>query len=222
MKKKTLLGWSSGKDSAWALHVLRKDPKIHILGLFSVTNETYRRVSMHATRLEILKRQADAVELPFHTINIPNPCSDEQCDAIMKTFIEESRSKGIECMAFGDLFLQDVRNYREKQLHGSGIDPIFPLWEIPTKTLAEQMLASGVEAYISCVDPKKLPAAFAGQLWSKTLLTELPAKVDPCGENGEFHTIAVDGPFFRSPIRVQIGETVEREGFIFTDIIPEN
>jgi len=220
MKKKTLLSWSSGKDSAWALHVLRKDPEINILGIFSVTNETYERVSMHATRLEILKRQADAAEVPFHTINIPDPCSDEQCDAIMKTFIEESRSKGIECMAFGDLYLQDVRNYREKQLHRSGIDPIFPLWEIPTKTLAEQMLASGVEAYISCVDPKKVPAALAGQRWSKPLLNDLPANVDPCGENGEFHTIVVDGPFFRSPIHVQIGETVEREGFIFADIIP--
>ncbi len=222
MKKRTLLSWSSGKDSAWALHTLRKDPEIDILGLFTVANETYGRVSMHATRLELLQRQADAVGLPLHVINIPHPCSNEQCDAIMRSFIHKSLANGIECMAFGDLFLQDVRKYREDQLHGTGITPIFPLWDIPTGTLAEQMLSSGVEAYISCVDPKKVPATVAGRLWSNTLLNELPANVDPCGENGEFHTVVIGGPFFRSPIRVYVGETVEREGFIFADIIPVN
>lgn len=222
MKKRTLLSWSSGKDSAWALHSLRDNPEIDILGLFTTVNETFGRVCMHATRLELLQRQADALGFPLHVINIPYPCSNEQYEAIMRSFIDQSLANSIECMAFGDLFLQDVRNYREDQLLGTGITPMFPLWDIPTGTLAEQMLLSGVEAYISCVDPKKLPAAFAGRLWSNTLLNELPANVDPCGENGEFHTVVIGGPFFSSPIRVHIGDTVEREGFIFADIIPVN
>jgi uncharacterized protein (TIGR00290 family) len=222
MKKRTLLSWSSGKDSAWALHVLRKDPEIDILGLFSVTNQTYGRVSMHAARLELVQHQAEAVGLPLQIISIPHPCSNDQCDAIMQTFIEESLAREIECMAFGDLFLEDVRKYRKNQLHGTGIVPIFPLWDIPTRALAEHMLSSGVEAYISSVDLKKAPADLAGRLWCKQLLTELPASIDPCGEHGEFHTIVVGGPFFRSPIGVHIGETVEREGFIFADIIPTN
>jgi uncharacterized protein (TIGR00290 family) len=222
MKKRTLLSWSSGKDSAWALHVLREDPEIDILGLFSVINHTYGRVSMHATRVELLQHQAETVGLPLHIINIPHPCSNEQCDAIMQAFVEESLAKKIECMAFGDLFLEDVRKYREDQLRRTGIFPIFPLWDIPTRALAEHMLSSGVEAYISCVDPKKAPAALAGRLWCKQLLNELPANIDPCGEYGEFHTIAVAGPFFRSAIGVHVGEAVEREGFIFADIIPTN
>jgi uncharacterized protein (TIGR00290 family) len=222
MKKRTLLSWSSGKDSAWALHVLREDPEIDILGLFSVTNRAYGRVSMHATRLELLQHQAEAVGLPLQIINIPHPCSNEQCDAIMQPFIEESQAKGVECMAFGDLFLEDVRKYRENQLHGTGIVPIFPLWDIPTKALAEHMLSSGVEAYISCVDAKKAPAALAGRLWCQRLLNELPANIDPCGEHGEFHTVVVGGPFFRSRIGVRIAEIEEREGFTFADIIPTN
>ncbi len=218
--KRTLLSWSSGKDSAWALHSLWNDPEVDIRGLFTMATETYGRVSMHATRLELLQRQADAVGLPLHVINIPYPCSNEQYDAIMRSFIHQSLTNRIECMAFGDLFLQDVRKYREDQLRGTGITPLFPLWGIPTAMLAEQMLSSGVEAYISCVDPTKVPATLAGRLWSNTLLNELPANADPCGENGEFHTVVIGGPFFSSPISVYFGETVEREGFVFADIIP--
>lgn len=204
------------------MHVLRQNPEIHVAGLFTVATETYNRVSMHSTRLELLTLQADAVGLPLRVINIPHPCSDKQYSAIMGAFVRESLEKGIERMAFGDLFLDDVRKYRENQLSGTGITPIFPLWGIPTKDLADEIISSGVEAYISCVDPKKVPAALAGRMWSKELLNELQADVDPCGENGEFHTVVVNGPFFRSPIRVHIGETVEREGFVFSDIIPAN
>ena len=143
MKKKTLLSWSSGKDSGWALHFLRQKPRIELLGMFTVMNQKYNRASMHATRLEMLERQADAVELPLKTINLPDPCTNEQCDAIMRQFVMESAAKGIECMAFGDLFLEDVRKYRENQLKGTGIEPVFPLWAIPTRELAEQMLSAG-------------------------------------------------------------------------------
>ncbi|OEU55804.1 MAG: ATP-binding protein [Desulfuromonadales bacterium C00003096] len=222
MKKKTFLSWSSGKDSAWALHVLRQDPEIDLLGLFTVANKAYGRVSMHATRADLLKRQADALDLVLQIINIPHPCSNEECDAIMRSFVDSANEIGIECMAFGDLFLQDVREYRENQLRGTGIKPIFPIWNIPTNILAEQMLSSGVEAYISCVDPRKVPGALAGRRWSEELLKEFPENVDPCGENGEFHTIVVGGPMFRESIPIHIGETVERESFVFTDIIPEN
>jgi uncharacterized protein (TIGR00290 family) len=217
--KKTLLSWSSGKDSAWALHALQQDPEINLLGLFSVVNKAYDRVSMHATRVDLLLDQADAIGLPLQIINIPHPCSNEECDAIMRSFVGNAAENGIECMAFGDLFLRDIREYRENQLRETGIKPIFPNWNIPTDILAEQMLSSGVEAYISCVDPRKIPGALAGRRWSRTLLDELPENVDPCGENGEFHTVVVDGPMFQARIPIHIGETVEREGFVFTDII---
>jgi len=222
MKKKTFLSWSTGKDSAWALHALRQNPEIDLLGLFTVMNQAYGRVSMHAARPDLLKRQADALGLPLQIINIPHPCGNEECDAIMRLFIDSANESGIECMAFGDLFLRDVRAYRENQMQGTGIKPIFPLWDIPTEILAEQMLSSGVEAYISCVDPRKVPGTLAGRRWSDALLKEFPENVDPCGENGEFHTVVVGGPMFRESIPIRIGETVEREGFVFADIIPEN
>jgi len=222
MKKKTLLSWSSGKDSAWALHLLRQDPGIELLGLFTVMNEKYNRVSMHATRLAMLERQAGAAGLPLQTIDLPDPCTMEQCDAIMRRFVMESAAKGIECMAFGDLFLEDVRRYRENQLKGTGIEPIFPLWAIPTGELAEQMLSAGLEAYDSSVDRKKLPSRLAGRKWSRELLAELPPDCDPCGENGEIHTVVVGGPMFSRAVPVTVGEIVERNGFAYADIIPMN
>ena len=178
-KKKTLLSWSSGKDSAWALHLLQHDPKIELLGLFTVMNEKYNRVSMHATRLEMLERQADAVGLPLQTINLPDPCTNEQCDAIMRQFVMESAARGIECMAFGDLFLEDVRKYRENQLKGTGIEPVFPLWAIPTRELAEQMLSAGLDAYVSSVDLKKLPCAFCRKEMVKGVDCGTPAGLRP-------------------------------------------
>lgn len=222
MKKKTLLSWSSGKDSAWGLHVLRQAPRIEVVGLFTVINQTHQRVSMHATRLELLQLQADAVALPLQTINLPDPCTSEQCDAIMGRFVTEAAANGIECMAFGDLFLEDVRTYRVNQLKGTGIEPVFPLWGIPTRTLAGQMLSAGLEAYISSVDLKKLPSRFAGRRWSRDLIAEFPQDCDPCGENGEIHTVVVDGPMFLKTVRVKVCETVERNGFAYADIIPMN
>jgi uncharacterized protein (TIGR00290 family) len=220
--KKTLLSWSSGKDSAWALHLLRHDPTVELIGLFTVMNREYNRVSMHGTRLEMLRRQAETVGLPLQTINLPDPCTNDQCDTIMREFVMKSAANGVQCMAFGDLFLEDVRKYREDQLRGTGIDPVFPLWGTPTGELAEQMLSAGLDAYVSCVDLKKLPARLAGKKWSKEVIAELPQDIDPCGENGEIHTIAVGGPMFRSPISVSIGEMVERNGFAYADIIPIN
>ena len=220
MKRKTLLSWSSGKDSAWALHLLLQDPEIELLGLFTVMNQKYNRVSMHATRVKLLEQQADAIGLPLQMINLPDPCTNEQCDAIMMRFVMDCAAKGIQCMAFGDLFLEDVRRYRENQLKGTGIEPIFPLWGIPTRELAEGMLSAGLDAYISSVDLKKLPSRFAGRKWSRELIAELPQDCDPCGENGEIHTIVVGGPMFRRRIPVRIGEIVERDGFAYADIIP--
>jgi len=219
-KNKTLLSWSSGKDSAWALHLLKQDPNIELLGLFTVVNEKYNRVSMHATRAEMLERQAEAAGLPLQTIYLPDPCTIEQCSAIMKQFVQESAANGIECMAFGDLFLEDIRKYREDQMKGTGIEPIFPLWDIPTRKLSELMLSAGLEAYVSSVDLKKLPAHIAGKKWSRQLLAELPQDCDPCGENGEIHTVTVGGPMFSERIPVKVVETVERDGFAYADIIP--
>ncbi len=218
--KKTLLSWSSGKDSAWTLHTLRKNPDVSLLGLFTVMNEKYDRVSMHSTRKELLHQQAEAIGLPIVTINIPDPCTNEQCDAIMRQFIGESAAKGIECMAFGDLYLEDVRQYRVNQLKGSKIEPIFPLWGTPTRQLAGEMLSAGIETYISCVDLKKLPARFAGQKWTADMIAQFPQGIDPCGENGEIHTVAVGGPMFQRPVSVRIGEVLERNGFAYADIIP--
>jgi uncharacterized protein (TIGR00290 family) len=222
MTKRTLLSWSSGKDSAWALHVLRQNPGIELLGLFTVMNKKYSRVSMHATRLELLQVQANAVGLSLQTIDLPDPCTNAQCDAIMKNFVAESSARGVECMAFGDLFLEDIRKYRENQLNGTGIEPAFPLWGIPTRELADQMLSAGLEAYVSSVDLKKLPSRFAGRRWSKDLIKDFPENCDPCGENGEIHTVAVGGPMFRKTVPVRVGEVIERNGFAYADIIPMN
>ena len=222
MKKKTLLSWSSGKDSAWAFYRLRQDPTIDLLGIYTVVNRKYSRVSMHATRLDLLRCQAEAVGLPLHIIKLPDPCTNEQCNAIMRQFVIESAAKGIDAMAFGDLFLEDIRKYRENQLKGTGIEPLFPLWTIPTRQLAEQMFSAGLEAYISSVDLKKLPSHFVGRKWSRELIAEFPQGIDPCGENGEIHTVVVDGPMFKEAIPVTIGEKVERSGFAYADIILTN
>jgi uncharacterized protein (TIGR00290 family) len=222
MNKRTLLSWSSGKDSAWVLHLIRQNPRIELMGLFTVINQRYNRVSMHGTRLEMLQQQAKAARLPLQTINLPDPCTNEQSDAIMRQFVMESAAKGIECMAFGDLFLNDIRQYREDQLRGTGIEPIFPLWGTPTRELAEQMLSAGLDAYVSSVDLKKLPSIFAGRKWSRELIAEFPQDCDPCGENGEIHTVVVGGPIFQKTVPTVVGEIVEQNGFAYADIIPIN
>ena len=214
------MSWSSGKDSAWILHILRQNPMIEIIGMFTGVSEKYNRASMHATRLEMLERQADATGLPLQTIHLPDPCTNEQYDGIMRKFVDKSVAKGVECMAFGDLFLEDIRKYRENRLKGTGIEPIFPLWSTPTGELAEQMLSAGLEAFVGSVDLKKLPSDIAGQKWTKDLLKEFPEGIDPCGENGEIHTVVVGGPMFRRTIAVSVGGIVKRDGFAYADIIP--
>jgi len=220
MKKKTLLRWSRGKDSAWALHLLQQDPTIDLAGLFTAVNQKYNRVSMHATRLEMLQHQAEAVGLPVQMINLPDPCTNEQYEDIMGQFIMASAAKGVEVMAFGDLYLEDVRKYREDRMKGTGVELSFPLWGIPTRQLAEHMLSAGLEAYISSVDLKKLPAHFAGQKWSRELIAEFPQGSDACGENSEIHTVAVGVTMFQKPIPVSVGEVFEQNGFAYADIIP--
>lgn len=221
MTKKTLLSWSSGKDSAWALHLLQQDPEIDLVGIFTVINRKYNRASMHATRMELLQKQSAAAGLEIQIIELPDQCTNEQCDTAMARFIDKSEAEGIECIAFGDLFLEDIRQYRENQLRGTKIQPIFPLWKIPTSKLAGQMLLAGVQAYISSVDLAKLPLDYVGRKWSRELLDQMPAECDPCGENGEMHTIVVDGPMFQQSIPVHIGEIVERNGFAYADVIPD-
>jgi uncharacterized protein (TIGR00290 family) len=220
MSNNTLLSWSSGKDSAWALHVLRQMPDINMTGLFTTVNARYQRVAMHAVRLQLLELQAEAAGLPLHVIEIPDPCSNEKYAEAMRRFVDKATAQGVTHMAFGDLFLQDIREYREKQLAATGIIPLFPLWNRPTRELAHEMLDAGLRAIVTCVDPRKLPTSFTGREWSRSLLEELPDGVDPCAENGEFHTVAIAGPMFRQPISVQIGEIVTRDGFVFADVLP--
>ena len=219
MKKRTLLSWSSGKDSAWSLHVLRQDPDIEVVGLVSTINEEFDRVAMHAVRVELLKRQAEAVDLPLHIIPLPNPCSNDIYESRMNDFIASIKKEGIEYMAFGDLYLEDIRAYRESRLKDTGITPLFPIWGIPTDELANTMVQSGLRAQITCVDPKKLDPAFAGREYNQSLIADLPDSVDPCGENGEFHSFCFAGPMFSQPIDITLGEIVEREGFVFSDLL---
>lgn len=220
MSKRTLLSWSSGKDSAWALHLLRQQTDIHVVGLVTTLNAAFKRVAMHAVRLELLQRQAEAVRLPLRIVSIPQPCSNAQYEEAMRAVMEEARQQGIECMAFGDLFLQEIREYRETKLSGTGVAPLFPLWGMPTRELARQMVSSGLRARLTCVDPRQLSASFAGREFDERLLSELPSGVDPCGERGEFHTFAYDGPMFDRPVEVLVGEVVLRDGFVFADLLP--
>lgn len=220
MKKKILLSWSSGKDSAWALHILRRNPDMEVMGLFCTINREFERVAMHAVRAELVRRQAQNAGLPVQFIPIPHPCSDREYGAIMKNFVGQVKKLGIECFAFGDIFLEDIRRYRETNLAASGIAPLFPLWGMPTAKLSQEMVGGGLRAITTCVDPKHLSAEFAGQEYNESFLQRLPADVDPCGENGEFHTFAYAGPMFQKPVKAAAGETVARAGFIFTDLLP--
>lgn len=217
MPKKTWLSWSSGKDSAWALHVLRQSPEYEVTGLFTTINGAFNRVAMHGVRVELLRLQAQAVGLPLYPIEIPYPCSDEQYDYAMTDFVMLARSNGVRCMAFGDLFLQDVRRYREERMQGTGIDTVFPLWGKPTRFLLDEMLAGGLRSCLTCVDPRVLPAEFAGRELTPELIRSMPPTIDPCGENGEFHTFVFDGPMFSQPLDVELGDVVERDGFVFAD-----
>ena len=219
MPKRTLLSWSSGKDSAWALHLLRQQPEVELAGLFCTVNSDFERVAMHAVRTELLQRQAASVGAPLQIIPIPHGCSDAQYRQIMTAFVAGARERDVECMAFGDLYLEDVRSYREKKLADTGIGALFPLWGLPTDELARTMITSGLQAYITCLDPKVLPPEFAGRRYDESFLRDLPDSVDPCGENGEFHSFVVDGPMFSAPLEVRPGEVVHRDGFVFADLL---
>ena len=220
MKRQALLSWSSGKDSAWALHRMREHPEVEIIGLFTTVNEQFELVAMHAVRLELLRLQAAAAGLPLHLIRIPWPCSNQEYEARFQRFAERCARERIRHFVFGDLYLEDVRAYREQQLQGSGIRPLFPLWGQDTHTLATIMTDAGLRARLSCVDPKQLSADWAGRDFDPAFIDQLPDGVDPCGEHGEFHSFAYAGPMFRSPIAIRSGETVERDGFVFTDLLP--
>jgi uncharacterized protein (TIGR00290 family) len=217
-RRRVALSWSSGKDSAWSLHLLRQDPSIEVVALVTTLNEEFDRVAMHAVRRELLELQAESVGVPLWAVALPWPCSNEQYEARMRDLCARALVAGVEAMAFGDLFLADIRAYRERQLAGTGLDPLFPVWQIPTADLARTMIASGLRAKITCVDPKALPKEFAGRDFNPQFLRDLPPAVDPCGENGEFHSFVYAGPEFRHPINVEIGETVERDGFVFADL----
>jgi uncharacterized protein (TIGR00290 family) len=214
------VSWSSGKDSAWMLHLLRQQPGIEVVALVTTFNAEADRVALHAVRRSLVERQADAVGIPLWPVPLPWPCSNAAYEAAMRDLCERAIASGIAAMAFGDLFLTEIREYRERQLAGTGLEPLFPLWNLPTAELASEMIRSGLRARLTCVDPKALPRSFAGREFETSLLADLPATVDPCGENGEFHTFAWAGPMFREPIAVTAGPVVEYDGFVFADLIP--
>ncbi len=220
MSPKTLIAWSSGKDSAWALHEARRTGDHEIVGGLTTVTETFGRVSMHGVREELLREQLDAAGLPAMIVHIPFPCPNELYEQKMAAAMAEAKQADITHIVFGDLYLEDVRAYRERQLAGTGITPVFPLWGRPTAALARDMIDAGVEARLSTVDLSKLPVSFAGRRFDSALLAALPAEADPCGENGEFHSFVSAGPMLSGKIAVKVGETVERDGFAFADLLP--
>ncbi len=219
LMKRALLSWSSGKDCAWALHVLRQQAAIEVVGLMTTLNVEFERVAMHGTRRAILEAQARAAGLPLFVIPLPWPCSNEIYERQMAMACESAKQQGIEAIVLWDLFLSDVRAYRERQLEPTGLEPIFPLWDVPTDRLAREMLAGGLRAKLVCVDSRQLSSSFAGREFSDELLGDLPAAVDPCGERGEFHSCVYDGPMFDRPLDLQAGEVVDRDGFVYADLL---
>jgi uncharacterized protein (TIGR00290 family) len=216
--KRTLLSWSSGKDSAWSLHLLRQRNEYDIVGLLTTFNQAANRVAMHAVRRSLAEAQAKAAGVPLWEVDLPWPCSNADYESIMKETCKHAVDAGIECIAFGDLFLTEVRAYREKQLENSGMQPIFPVWGMSTRELARSMILSGLRAKLTCVDPKLLGAEFVGREFDEKFLSDLPTEIDPCGENGEFHTFVYAGPMFHHDLSIELGEIVTRDGFVFADL----
>lgn len=214
------MSWSSGKDSTLALHETRRAGAVEVVGLLTTVNSAFERVAMHGVRRSLLDAQAEALGLPVQAVDLPWPCPNEVYEERMAGAIRRAREMGVEAVVFGDLYLEDIRRYRETSLRGTGIIPLFPLWHRPTDAVARDLLALGVRALVVCVDVAQAPREIAGRWYDEALLAELPAGVDPCGENGEFHTVVVDGPGFSRPIEVAVGEIVERDGFVFADVIP--
>ncbi len=215
--KRVLVSWSSGKDSAWALYMLRQRGDCEIVGLLTTVNAEFDRVAMHGTRRSVLEAQAKAAGLPLWVVPLPWPCSNEVYEARMREACERAVAEGVSAVAFGDLFLRDIRAYREAQLKPTGLEPLFPLWELPTATLAREMIAAGLRAKLTCVDTKRLPPSFAGREFDAALLRDLPPESDPCGEQGEFHTCVYAGPMFNAPVALEAGELVTRDGFAYAD-----
>jgi uncharacterized protein (TIGR00290 family) len=218
--QRTLLSWSSGKDSAWALHRLKDDPGIEIAALLTTFNGAADRVAMHAVRRELVDAQAGRIGLPLWSIDLPWPCSNAEYENRMEDMCRRAVADGITAVAFGDLFLQDIRDYRERQMERTGLRPLFPVWKIPTGELARDLIGGGVKAKVTCIDRTRLDASYAGREYDADFLSSLPAGVDPCGENGEFHTFVYDAPVFSSSIPVTVGNRIERDGFVFADILP--
>lgn len=217
--RKILLSWSGGKDSAWALHLLRRAGEFEVGGLLTTVNERFRRVAIHGFREELLEQQAERTVLPLWRVDLPFPCSNEEYEARMAMVCARAVQEGFEGVAFGDLFLEEIKEYRVAKLSGTGLEPIFPVWGIPTDVLAKEMMAGGLRARLTCVDPRKVPAELAGREWDAGLLEELPIGIDPCGENGEFHSFVWAGPMFSEEIRIETGERVERDGFVYADLM---
>jgi len=218
--KPILLSWSGGKDSAWALHLLRQTNDYKVVGLLTTVNQHFHRVAMHGYREELLDQQAENLSLPLWKVPLPWPCSNEIYETLMAEACSKAIAQGIEGIAFGDLFLEDIRAYRIAKLTPTGLEPIFPCWQIPTDQLARDMIAAGFRAHLTCIDPMHLHASFAGREFNLQLLKDLPESVDPCGERGEFHTFVSDGPIFSRSIQVTSGEVVARDNFIYADLLP--
>jgi uncharacterized protein (TIGR00290 family) len=214
-----LLSWSSGKDSAWALHVLRQHSDCEIVGLLTTLNSKFDRVAMHGTRRSVLEAQAKVAGLPLWDVPLPWPCSNADYEARMRDVCARAVDEKIDAVGFGDLFLEDVRAYREAQLRDTGLQPLFPLWQMPTAALAREMIAGGLRAKLTCVDTQQLSQGFVGREFDERLLSELPGEVDPCGERGEFHTCVYSGPMFSTPIDLEAGEIVIRDRFAFADLV---
>ena len=219
-KPKAWLAWSTGKDSAWALHRVRQQDDLEIVALLTTVNRTHARVAMHAVRETLLEAQAESAGLPLVRAHIPSPCRNEEYEVAMSAVMNRARAEGVSHVVFGDLFLEDIRKYREEQLAKCGMSPVFPLWGFKTDQLARDMIAGGLCAHVTCVDPKQFDPSFAGRKFDVQFLADLPPGVDPCGENGEFHTFASAGPMFRQSIEIVRGEIVERDGFVFADLLP--
>ncbi len=222
VRPRALIAWSSGKDSAWALHLARLAGDYDIVGALTTVTDTFGRVSIHGVREELLMAQLKAAGLPATVVRIPYPCGNGIYEERMAEAMRAAIAAGVTHVIFGDLFLRDIRAYREEKLKPISVTPVFPLWDLPTDALARQMIADCVEAYIATVDLKKLPASFAGRRFDRQLLRDLPKGVDPCGENGEFHTFVAAGPMMKGRVAVTIGERVERDGYAYADLIPSS
>lgn len=216
--KRLVVSWSGGKDSAWALHVVRQRGDCEVVALLTTMNDALDRVAMHAIRREVVEAQARSAGLPLWTVPLPWPCSNEQYETAMSRVCKRAVNEDVQSVVFGDLFLADIRAYREKQLAGTGLEPMFPLWLLPTAELAREMIGAGLRARLTCVDPKQIHTSFAGREFDASLLSDLPASCDPCGEKGEFHTCVYAGPMFGSALELVNGEVVARDGFVFADM----